>query len=125
MKTSLNTSEIKEMIRTAPTLRDEMILSFYWDTGARESELLGVQVKNIDFENRQLLIPHLKVGIMKKCPSCGRRAGKSTAFCSKCGLDLRKVDPTGQKETSRLIGFGSENFRPDAKIHRRDEAEAR
>jgi integrase len=49
------------------------------------------------------MIPHLKRGTHKTCPACGRRGGRSTQFCSKCGKDLRQVDPEGIAERTRII----------------------
>ena len=108
IKTYLTPAEIQQMKEKAPTLRDKVIISFYSDTGARASELLRLKKKDLDLDNNIVLIPHLKRGIRKKCPRCGKAAGKNTAFCSKCGDDLAKVIPEGIEERTRLINIAPE-----------------
>ena len=108
IKTFLTSDEIQRMIDQALYLRDKVILSFYADTGARVSELLKLKVENLDLENNVVLIPHLKRGIKKRCPDCGRSAGRNTPFCSKCGYNLSKVVAEGIEERSRLINIGPE-----------------
>ncbi len=108
VKTYLTSEEIQKMIAQAKNLRDKVILSFYANTGARCSELLALKVSDLDLDGHSALIPHLKRGIKKKCPKCGRVAGRSTAFCSKCGADLSKVEAEGIQERSRLINIGKD-----------------
>lgn len=86
-------------------LRDRIIIAFYAETGCRVSELLGVTVEQIDFKGKAVLIPHLKRGIHKTCPKCGRRGGRSTYFCSRCGADMSKVEAEGIEQRSRLINL--------------------
>lgn len=106
IKTFLTPAEIQAMIAWPDNLRDRLILSFYGDTGCRASELLKLKVENLDLENGLVMIPHLKRGIKKKCPSCSRMAGKNTPFCSRCGMDLREVQAEGIEERNRLISIG-------------------
>jgi len=106
IKTSLTTSEIKQMLEKASCLRDKVILAFYADTGCRVSEFLRVKVEHLDLDNGLVLIPHLKRGIKKRCPHCDKSAGRSTAFCSHCGTDLSKVVAEGIEERNRLIDIG-------------------
>jgi integrase/recombinase XerD len=108
IKTYLNSNEITQMIDSADNLRDKVILSFYADTGCRASELLRLKVEHLDLENRVVVIPHLKRGIKKKCPSCGRSAGRNTQYCSRCGADLTRVTAEGIEERRRLINIGPE-----------------
>ena len=111
MKTYLTSSEITKMVEAAPCLRDQVIVSFYADTGARCSELLGVKVENIDLKAGMVLIPHLKRGIKKQCPGCGKSAGRHSQFCVRCGHDLRKVVAEGILQRSRLINIGQPTAR--------------
>lgn len=111
IKTFLTSEEIYRIINWPDNLRDRVILHFYSDTGCRVSELLKVRRKDIDIEAGTALIPHLKRGIKKKCPKCGRAGGRNTKFCSKCGYDMSKVLAEGIEERSRLIGLGEETVK--------------
>lgn len=111
IKTTLTSDEIMRMIDAAPTLRDKAIIAFLADTGCRVSELLGVKLEDIDFERGIVLIPHLKVGLRKKCPQCGKTAGRRQNFCPKCGSDISKVETEGAEERKRLISIGENTLR--------------
>lgn len=106
LKTSLTTEEITAVIDAATTLRDKLIIAFLADTGCRTSELLQLKVQHIDYEQKMVLIPHLKIGIRKKCPSCGKPAGRRQNFCPKCGADISQVSPEGEEQRTRLISVG-------------------
>lgn len=108
IKTYLTSEEIQGMIAQTSCLRDQLILSFCADTGCRVSELLKLKVEHLDIEARTVMISHLKRGIKKKCPACGKAGGRSTPFCSRCGQNLSKVVAEGVDERSRLISIGSE-----------------
>lgn len=106
IKTYITPEEIKMLKENAPCLRDLVIISFLSDTGCRVSEMLGVKVSDIDFEKEVVLISHLKEGIRKKCPGCGRAAGRHQKFCSRCGADISNVETEGISEHKRLIVIG-------------------
>ena len=106
IKTTLTPDEINLMIDSRPTLRDKVLLRFIADTGCRVSELLGVRVEDMDFEKGIVLIPHLKVGLRKKCPECGKSTGRRQNFCPKCGANISGVEPEGTEERTRLINIG-------------------
>jgi len=105
LKTYLEPPEIKQMIANTPELRNKLILQFLAESGCRVSELLGIKLTDIDFDRGMVLIKHLKAGLKKKCPSCGRGAGRHQKFCSKCGRDLSKIKPEGSSERTRLINI--------------------
>jgi integrase len=108
IKTSLNTKDVEKIISQADNLRDKLIVQFYYDTGIRVSELLQIRMKNIDLEQKTVLIPHLKHGIHKVCPVCNKQGGRKIAFCSKCGSDLSRVEAIGIQERTRLIDIGDD-----------------
>lgn len=110
LKTYLTPEEIKAMIDSAPTLRDKLIVLFLADTGCRVSELLRLNVAHIDFNKEMVLIPHLKAGLRKRCPSCGKSTGRSSAFCPKCGTDISDVLAEGTEERTRLINVGEQTL---------------
>lgn len=111
LKTYLTSEEVQRMIDTAPCLRDKVIIMFLSDCGCRVSELLGIKVSDIDFDREVVLISHLKEGIRKKCPSCGRAAGRKQGFCSRCGADISNVPTEGTEERKRIISVGSETLK--------------
>lgn len=111
LKTYLTPDEIKAMIDAAPTLRDQVIIAFLADTGCRISELLRLDIAHIDFEQKVVLIPHLKAGLRKRCPSCGKSAGRRQRFCPHCGEDISEVEPEGNEERTRLINVGERTLR--------------
>jgi len=110
LKTYLTSDEIRKMTEAAPTLRDKVIVAFLGDTGCRVSELLRLKTQHIDFDRRLVLIPHLKAGLRKKCPSCGKSVGRRQNFCPKCGKDISDVTPEGSEEHTRLINVGEETL---------------
>ena len=111
LKTSLTPEEIEAMIDSAPTLRDKLIVSFLADTGCRVSELLRLNVAHIDFKSGMVLIPQLTAGLRKRCPSCGKAAGRRQNFCSKCGTDISDVLAEGSEERTRLINVGEQTLK--------------
>ena len=108
IKTTLSSKDIEKIIAQADNLRDRLIVMFYFDTGVRCSELLQITYGNIDLAQKSVLISHLKRGTHKICPLCNKRAGHATAFCSKCGNDLSRVEAVGIKERKRLIDIGDD-----------------
>ncbi len=106
IKTYLTSEEIQQMIANCQYIRDKALLAFYADSGCRVSELLSIKVENIDFETGEVLIPHLKRGVRKKCPQCGFNAGRTQKFCAKCGTDLSKISAEGILDRCRLITIG-------------------
>ena len=110
LKTFLTPDEIRSMIDKAPTLRDMLIISFLADTGCRVSEMLQLKTIHIDFDRQLVLIPHLKTGLRKKCPSCGKSAGRRQNFCPKCGADISQVVAEGSEERTRLINVGQKTL---------------
>lgn len=107
-KTYLTYDDVQRMLECTNSLRDRLILMFYYDTGCRCSELIRVKLKDIGFDNGTVLIPHLKRGIKKKCPVCGKAGGRRIQFCSHCGADLSGVEALGIEERSRIIDVSSE-----------------
>jgi integrase/recombinase XerD len=111
IKTTLTSDEITQMIALAPTLRDKVIISFMADTGCRVSEMLSVKLDDIDFGKGIVLIPHLKVGLRKKCPKCGKSTGRRQKFCPQCGIDISNIEAEGTEERTRLINIGEDTLK--------------
>ena len=94
------------MIDQTEFIRDKALLSFYADAGCRVSEPLKIKVKDVDLQSGEVMIPHEKRGIKKKCPGCGFNAGRSQKFCAKCGTNLTNIQAEGIEERTRLITIG-------------------
>ena len=108
IKTFLLPEETTKMMNNAQYPRDRVIIAFFRDSGVRVSELVTLRVENLDLKTGSAEIPHLKRGIKKKCPSCGRKAGGHTRYCSKCGADLSMIEAEGVADRGRLISLGKD-----------------
>jgi integrase len=106
-KTVLSVQDIKAMFDAAESLRDQAMIAFLADTGCRVSEMLAVSPEDLDFDAGTARIPHLKLGIKKLCPGCGRMAGAKQKFCVKCGADMSGVAAEGEERRDRIIQVGS------------------
>ena len=63
LKAYLEPEEVQRLIGGANNLRDALLIRIPWRTGIRVSELIGIEVSDIDFENRAVVI---KVQKMRK-----------------------------------------------------------
>ena len=59
----LEPEQVEKLISVAPNLRDKLLVRIPWRSGIRVSELIGIKVSDIDFENRAVII---KVQKMRK-----------------------------------------------------------
>ena len=85
MKAYLEPSEVEKLELAAEFLRDKIIIRLLWRLGCRSSEVLGITVDNIDFNQGKITIEHLKARIKLSCPQCSTRLGKMHKFCPVCG----------------------------------------
>ena len=85
MKAYLEPSEVEKLELAAEFLRDKILIRLLWRLGCRISEVLGITVDNIDFNQGTITIEHLKARIKLSCPQCGARLGKMHKFCPVCG----------------------------------------
>jgi len=75
----LEPEEVDRLMEVASNCRDKLLVRIPWRTGIRVSELIGIRVQDIDFENRAVVI---KVQKMRK------RDGKA--------IERRRVVPIDQ-----------------------------
>ena len=68
LKAYLSPKQVERLIAVAMNPRDVLLVRIPWRTGIRVSELIGLRISDIDFDNRALVI---KVQKMRK------RDGKS------------------------------------------------
>jgi integrase/recombinase XerD len=60
LKAYLSPQEVERLMAAATNLRDRLLVRIPWRTGVRVSELIGIKVSDIDFENRAIVIKVLK-----------------------------------------------------------------
>jgi integrase/recombinase XerD len=91
MKAYLEQAEIEKLELAAEFLRDKIIIRLLWRLGCRISEVLGITVDNIDFNQGTITIEHLKARIKLSCPQCSTRLGKMHKFCPVCGAKVEQA----------------------------------
>jgi len=79
LKGYLEPEQVERLIAVATNLRDKLLVRIPWRSGVRVSELIGIRVQDIDFENRAIVI---KVQKLRK------RNGKA--------IERRRVVPVDQ-----------------------------
>jgi len=79
LKGYLEPEQVERLISVAPNPRDALLVRIPWRTGIRVSELIGIRLQDIDFDNRAIVI---KVQKMRK------RDGKA--------IERRRVVPVDQ-----------------------------
>ena len=57
----LEAPEVERLIGVASNPRDALLVRIPWRTGVRVSELIGIRIQDIDFENRTIVIKVLKM----------------------------------------------------------------
>jgi len=100
-KAYLELSEIERLEESALYLRDKLLIRLLFHLGCRISEVLGISVSDIDFNQGTVTIRHLKTRINLNCPHCDARLSKSHKFCHGCGM---KIDQAiiNEKEHQRF-----------------------
>ena len=63
LKGYLEPEQVERLIAAAPNRRDALLVRIPWRTGIRVSELIGIRIQDIDFDNRAIVI---KVQKMRK-----------------------------------------------------------
>jgi len=88
MKAYLEPDEVERLEEAATNLRDRLLVRLLFRLGCRISELLGLQVEDIDFSQGTVVIQHLKSRVELFCNTCGARLGATHAFCPECGSKI-------------------------------------
>ena len=101
MKAYLEPDEVAMMEKAAPNLRDKLLIRILFHLSCRVTEVLGLTVEDIDFNQSTITIQHLKTRVKLSCPHCSARLGRSHQFCPKCGLEVREV-VAQEREQRRL-----------------------
>ena len=90
-KAYLELEEVDQMEEAAEYLRDKLLIRLTFRLGCRISETLGISVDDIDFEQGEVTIEHLKVRTNLSCPDCSTRLSKTARFCPGCGVKVEKA----------------------------------
>jgi len=97
VKEYLEPGETSLIEDAALCLRDKLLIRLLRRLGCRVGEVLGLEVRHIDFPRRQVKIEHEKVRIKLNCPDCGAGLAKSSVFCPKCGIRVEKAVAKGKE----------------------------
>jgi len=101
VKAYLEVEETEKLEKAAKYLRDKLLIRVLRRLGCRISEVLALEVEDIDFTVGTVTIEHLKARIKLSCPKCGARLGKSHTFCPGCGVKVRDA-VTKEQEHRRV-----------------------
>jgi integrase/recombinase XerD len=88
MKAYVEPDEVERLEEAATNLRDRLLVRLLFRLGCRISELLGLQVEDVDFSQGIVVIQHLKSRVELFCNTCGARIGATHAFCPECGSKI-------------------------------------
>lgn len=88
MKAYPEPDEVERLEEVITNLRDRLLVRLLFRLGYRISELLGLQVEDIDFNPGTVVIQHLKYRVKLSCPICKARLGATHVFCPKCGSKI-------------------------------------
>jgi len=98
MKSYLDYDDIELMELTASNTRDRLLIRLLSRLGCRISEVLAIQLKDIDFEHEMVTILHLKKSVKVSCSFCGARLSRKHQYCPECGL---KISDTVKNQQER------------------------
>ena len=103
MKAYLKPEEVVKVEKAAGNLRDRLLIRTLFHLGCRISEALGIAVDDVDFDNGNLTIKHLKAHLKLSCTECGQRLGRSHTFCPKCGGKVEKAQAEQQEQRRQRV----------------------
>ncbi len=100
-KTVLEPEEAERVEAAAKNLCDRLLVRICRQAGCRISEVLSLEVKDVDFRGGGLVIQHLKERVSLKCPECGHRLARDSKFCTGCGQAVGAPQSLVQEQHSR------------------------
>jgi len=102
-KVYLEPEEIALMEMTAANLRDKLLIRILFHLGCRISEALALKVEDVDFDNGNVTIKHLKARLKLSCPTCGQRLARNHTFCPGCGGKVEKAQAKQQEKRRQRV----------------------
>ena len=103
LKTYLTQLEVEKLEAVAVSPRDKLLIRLLFHLGCRVSEVLALEVSDIDFRRGTVMIEHLKARISLSCPTCGAKLGKKHRFCPQCSRAVEKALSREREEKKRRI----------------------
>lgn len=100
-KVYLEVNEVEALEEAADYLRDKLLIRMLFRSGCRISEVLGIAVSDIDFNQGTVTIEHLKARINLSCPACDTRLSRTARFCPGCGIKVDKA-VVNERQHSRV-----------------------
>ncbi len=91
MKTYLEYQDIELMELAAGNARDKLLIRLLSRLGCRVSEVLAIQLKDIDFDYESVTILHLKKRVKVSCSICGARLSMKHQYCPECGIKVSNI----------------------------------
>ena len=112
VKEFLDTKDTAALENAAIYLRDQVLIRILRRLGCRVSEALGIELRNVDFANKSIIIEHEKVRIQRQCPFCTDqgvkpqdcRLSKKSKYCPRCGKNVDAiVKKSNQEKELRIL----------------------
>jgi integrase/recombinase XerD len=94
----LEPAQTAKLEEAALYLRDALLIRLLRRLGCRISEVLGIDVSQIDFKKRTIQFLHEKKRITRLCPVCGTRLAKSFKLCPECATKVEKTIEDSKNE---------------------------
>jgi len=91
MKAYIEPEEVGIIAKAAKCVRDVLLILLLFYLGCRISELLALEVKDINFINATVTIQHLKQRLRLVCPGCQSRLGRSHTYCPGCSREVAET----------------------------------
>jgi integrase/recombinase XerD len=115
-KEFLDTNDTAALEEQAVCLRDQLLIHLLRRTGCRVSEILGIEVNQVDFTNQTVTIIHEKVRVTRYCPYCQSQGNKSrlskkALFCTVCGERVSKsIDQSKDENEFRSLPLDAKSL---------------
>jgi len=103
MKAYLEPEEVAKVEKAASNLRDKLLIRSLFHLGCRITEALGLTVEDVDFDNGNVTIKHLKARLKLSCPTCGQRLARNHTFCPGCGGKVEKAQAEQQEKRRQRV----------------------
>jgi integrase/recombinase XerD len=101
MKTYLDPRDVEFLEKCSASARDKLLIRLLFRLGCRVSEVLNINVSDIDFEQATITILHLKTRSQLTCPVYKASLARRHSFCPECGKKVSQIIRS-EKEHKRI-----------------------